>query len=115
MAVSVGHCYLVVRNSLEVLGVAAEKAVCVALRVARGTFSTARRNGLQRACPTSAAATAAVVGKTTGRLCVVVTDVLSRHGVGYDLGVRASPMQRMRAMQYSSCTQYSFARRTVIG
>ena len=80
----------------------AEKAVCVALRVARGTFSTNRRNGLQRACPTSAAAAAAVVGKTAGRLCVVDTDVLSRHGVGYYSRVRASPMQRM---QCEACTQ----------
>lgn len=47
----------------------------------------------------------AVVGKKAGRPCVVDTDVLSRHGVGYDLGVRVSPMQRMRAMQYSSCRQ----------
>lgn len=60
----------------------AEKAVCVALHGARGTFSTTRRNGLQRACPTSAAAAAAVVGKTAGRLCVVDKDVLSRQGVG---------------------------------
>lgn len=80
----------------------AEKAVCVALRVARGTFSTNRRDGLQRACPTGAATAAAVVGKTAGRLCVLDTDVLSRHGVGYDLGVRASPMQRI---QCEVCTQ----------
>ena len=70
------------------MGKQAEKAVCVALRVATGTFSTARRDGLQRACPTSAAAAAAVVGKTAGKLRVLDTDVLSRHGVGYDLGVK---------------------------